>query len=190
MVKPEFTFILFLGFIALSSWWFSKAIEKQATLPKAIEKTHIPLYYSRNIELINMSKTGQLKTKLTAERMIHFLDDETTDLKNPHYIAYNTKTKPLVIQSSKGWISKDSQHIILKGTVYIDRKADSLHRPLHLITRNLHLFPKQNKAKTKQDVIASSGKDWINAIGMEVLFTQSNQIKLLSRVRGHYENTH
>jgi len=188
MQRSEWFLVLFLVVIGLTSWWFSGQIEKQAALPQVVEKTHVPTFYSRNMQLVTMNKQGQPEKKLIAERMIKFLDDETTEFKNPQYIAYDGKVPPTIIKASKGWLSKEGDEIKLSGTVYIDREAAENFRPFHLITEQLSIFPEKNYAETDQPIKISSQKDWLNATGMQVWFTNPNKIKLLSRVRGHYEN--
>ena len=77
--------------------------------------------------------------------------------------------------------------VLLQGKVNIDRSAAPGIRPMHIITSDLRVQPKNNYAETDADARANSRDDWIESTGMQIWFAERIRVKLLAKVRGRYE---
>jgi len=173
-----------LLFLVLGSGWLSRTIENKVEYRP---ETHTPDYYLNNFTAVTMSDSGKPDKSLSADKMVHFPDDDTTELSNPRMTIHDDEAPPWEVRSEAGWVSGDKELILLQGKVNIDRAAAPGIRPFHIITRNLRVQPSNNYAETDAHAEAKSRKDWVESKGMQIWFAQPVRVKLLANVRGRYE---
>ncbi len=152
-----------------------------------IEAEHTPDYYVEDFSITTMGVDGKLERTLSAERMLHYPDDDSTELTRPHLVIYEEGAPPWKIKSERGWVSGDGQLVLLNGAVEIDRAAAPGIRPVHIDTHNLRVRPKENYAETDEKVKIRSLGDVQRSVGMQAWLGEPIRIKFLSKVRGHYE---
>ncbi len=155
--------------------------------PVKVKVEHSPDYYVEDFTVTDMDIDGKLKQTLSAERMLHYPDDDSTELIHPHLVIYEEGMPPWKIKSETGWISGDGQLVLLNGAVKIDRVAAPGVRPMHITTRNLRVRPKENYAETDEKVRIRSLGDVQTSTGMQAWLNKPIRLKFLSKVRGYYE---
>jgi len=171
--------------LILGSGWLSRTIEKEIEYPPAVQ--HTPDYYLNRFTADTMDENGKPDKRLSADKMVHFPDDDTTELSKPRMTIYDADRPPWKIRSETGWVSGDKELVLLQGKVNIDRSAAPGIRPMHIITSDLRVQPKNNYAETDADARANSRDDWIESTGMQIWFAEPIRVKLLAKVRGRYE---
>jgi lipopolysaccharide export system protein LptC len=139
------------------------------------------------LEAVETDPGGQLRRHLLAERLEHFPDDQTTRLQQPRLHLLEPDRPPWRIRSERGWISPDGALVLLQGEVFIDRDAAGEVQPVHLVTRDLRVQPRDEYAETDQPVQAHSDRHRVTATGLQAWLRAPLRIKLLADVRGHYE---
>jgi lipopolysaccharide export system protein LptC len=77
----------------------------QATLPppgdgEVRPKTHTPDYFADNFSVTELDQTGSTQYRLTAARLVHYEDDESSDLTQPALRAFEPG-KPVVTTTAK-----------------------------------------------------------------------------------------
>jgi len=174
-----------LLFLILGSSWLNRAIEKKTEYQPANQ--HSPDYYLNHFSAVTMDENGKPDKRLSADRMVHFPDDDTTELSEPRMTIYDDDRPPWKVRSETGWVSGDKELVLLQGKVNIDRPAAPGIRPFNIITRDLRVQPKSNYAETDADAYAKSRKDWVESTGMQIWFARPIRVKLLAKVRGRYE---
>ena len=177
-----------LFLMAATSWWLMKFY--QSTQPGLTNERHDPDYFMENFTAIAMNEQGFPRHRLQGESMLHFMDDDTTEVSTPNiiiYDAHNARKPPWYIQSERGRMSSDGKLIWLLGHVEIHRAAAQSTRPVSIITRNLRVQPQNNYAETDAQAIIESGNLVQIGIGMQAFFKPPVRIKLQSKVRGKYE---
>ncbi len=152
-----------------------------------VKVEHTPDYYVEDFSVTNMDMDGKLEQTLSAERMLHYPDDDSTELTRPHLVIYEEGVPPWKIKSETGWMSGDGQLVLLNGVVKIDRAAAPGIRPVHINTRDLRVRPKENYAETDEKVRVHSLGDIQTSVGMQAWLDEPIRLKFLSKVRGHYE---
>lgn len=175
---------LLLSLITLGSWWVARQAESRIPyrpLP------HSPDYYLDRFTAVTTGSDGRPERQLSARRMVHFPDDDSTELTAPRMTFFEPGRPPWQIRAERGWLSGDRQLIRLQGEVNIDREGGKDARPMHVTTRDLRIHPEQEFAETTAEVYARSDRNWIRATGLQAWFTGPVRIKLLSNVRGRYE---
>jgi len=175
---------LFILLAAGSALLMQETRKKESVKTKA---EHSPDYYVEDFTVTDMDIEGKLKQTLSAERMLHYPDDDSTELTEPHLIIYNENTPPWKIKSETGWVSGDGQLVLLNGAVKIDRVAAPGIRPVHIVTSNLRVRPKENYAETDEKARIRSLGDVQTSVGMQAWLDKPIRLKFLSKVRGHYE---
>jgi lipopolysaccharide export system protein LptC len=148
---------------------------------------HTPDYFLRDFTITTMGPDGRPEQRLTAELMQHYPDDDTTDLTHPNILLYDKDNPPWEVRSETGWLSGDGELLVLQGMVTIDRAAGPNNRPLHLITRDLQVRPKENYAETDQKVTIRSLHDQQESDGMQAWFRKPIRLRFAPNVRGRYE---
>lgn len=174
-----------LAALAAGSWWLSRGIdEEQERRPNA---AHTPDYWVERLSARTTDAEGRLRRQLHAESMRHFPDDESTELTRPEMLLLEPGRPPWRIRSEQGWVSPDGELVLLQGEVHVDREEGEGTRPIHLVTRDLRVQPKEEYAETDQPVRARSGPNWVESNGLQAWLREPVRIKLLADVRGYYE---
>ena len=147
---------------------------------------HDPDYWVENFFARRMGPDGLPQHTLAAVKLEHFPDDDTSHLTRPHFIAMSEQKPPVHIQAQQGLVSSDGEEVYFSREVEVKREAGAGKEWLTIHTDYLHITPDQEIARTHKAVTIQTPAALITAIGME-FNNRSQAIKLLSRVKGHYE---
>ncbi len=118
-IVQKILFISLFGVLGLLSTWLQFGIIEQEQVVFDGNQRHDPDYYIENFTAIGMDENGQRRYVLEAERMVHYPDDDTALLDNPHVIKYEEGVPPQHTYSDSGWISSDGNEILLTGNVRV-----------------------------------------------------------------------
>ncbi len=171
--------------LALLTFWLDRAVQEPLSRRDGGMR-HDPDYWVENFLARRMGKDGLPLHTLAATRMEHFPDDDTTRLSRPHFIAMDQNRVPTHIVAQHGLISSNGEDIYFNRGVEIRKEAGHGKDWLTVATEHLHITPEQDIARTDQAVTITTPAAVITATGMEVN-NRTRVIKLLSRVKGHYE---
>lgn len=171
--------------LAGGSWWLLQQDVEEPPVRKP--QAHTPDYYLENFTIISMDLEGNPKQHLTAQRMEHYPDDDSTELSHPIMILRDGDQPPWEVRSESGWLSGDGEKLQLTGTVTIDRAAGPDNRPMHLATTDMLVRPKENYAESSQKVTIHSLNDRQESGGMQAWFEEPVRLKFGPKVRGYYE---
>ena len=147
---------------------------------------HDPDLYMDNFVTISMGEDGKLNNQLGADRMLHFPDDDTTELTKPSMIFYSEGRSPWYVRSSEGWSSANQESVWLKGDVRIWRINDNGKIDIEVLTRDLYVMPDRRFAETDKPTTINTLTGVTHATGMRV-YIDEQRIELLSNVSGRYE---
>ena len=118
--------------------------------------------------------------------MLHFPDDETTDIVAPRLVQRHDNAAPVVIRADRGVISRNGDEASFYGNVVVIREAGTGRSELRVQTEYLHIVPDLNLARTDKPVIITEGRSRISGVGME-FNDKTRQFALLSQVRGTFD---
>jgi lipopolysaccharide export system protein LptC len=167
------------------SWWLGGGGQRPSPVathqgPREVD------YYLRDFNATRMGPDGRPDRTLSARELRHFPDDDTTELAQPVLDIHQGEAPPWVVRSERGWVSANGDLILLQGAVHIERAAGPRNRPMRIDTRNLRVQPRQDYAETDERVRVRSGRDRIDATGMQAWFRAPARIKFLADVKGYY----
>lgn len=175
---------ILLLLVAGTLWLARQSMQEE---PTGATPEHRVDYYLEGVDSTLMDLSGRPGKRLVAERMTHFMDDDSTELKLPRLTLYDLDRPPWRVDSETGWLSGDGEVLLLQGAVKIVRSEAPGVRPMHITTRDLRVQPRDNYVETDAEVHARSNRDRIDAKGMQIWLQQPIRIKLLANVRGRYE---
>ena len=174
-----------LAILALGSSWLVSIMSEEEL--KSAAEEHKMDYYLKNFTTTLMGEDGKPDKRLRAKRMIHYPDDDTTELVEPHITMFEESIPKWKIKSENGWLSGDGELLLLQGKVTMDRPKDANSDSVHIVTRNLRVQPEQDYAETEESITIRKPKSWIKSKGMQAWLATPTRIKFLANVRGKYE---
>jgi len=180
-----FPFLLLAALAALTFWLDRTVQPPPRGTPGPIR--HDPDYIVDNLAALRTNEAGVAVYTLSAKRMVHYPDDDTTLLTHPHFVTYRS-SQPVTITSSEALLSSNGENVYFKDDVKVTRAAQGTQSELVMRTTYLHVIPDDNIAKTDRHVTITDAATVVNAVGLE-LNSETRVLKLLSRVQGTYDPT-
>jgi lipopolysaccharide export system protein LptC len=184
-LQGKYNYVL-VSVIALLSWWLVKLTVVDSVSSREVV-AHSADYFSNGYSKWEMSATGTLKTRLIADKMLHYKDDGTIHLEKPVMTFTNPHAPPWVIRSETGIVSADGKTVFLNGKAVIDRAKAENVAPLTINTSNLKVKPETSYAQTADWAELISLPQRTTGIGMKLVYAAPIRVELLAKVRGHYE---
>ena len=115
---------IFSVLVGLSLWLQYGILEEPQEYVDG-KSRHDPDYYIENFTAVGMDEKGKRKYILEAERLVHYPDDDTALLDNPHLIQYAPGQAPRHTYAESGWFAADGNEILLTGNVRVIQGHDA-----------------------------------------------------------------
>jgi len=175
-----------LALLALLSMWIDRSV--QPPKPKFDGSgRHDPDYKVSNFNTVKTDEYGNPRNMLAAVEMLHFPDDDSTQLLRPRFTQYSVNKPYTQIQAQHGLVSSNGENVYFMDNVKAVRAATPQKGELTLQTDYLHIIPDKDLAVTDHPVtILQAPHTVIRATGME-LNKKERTLKLFKRVYVHYE---
>jgi lipopolysaccharide export system protein LptC len=123
---------------ATGSWWLTH----QATEPTTTatpKPRHEPDYTVENFVGNTMDAQGERKYHLTAKRLTHYPDDDTTHLARPVLLQFRHDGSMTTTRADDGVIPGNGTEIIMTGNVHVTRSAEGRSRGDEVTTDRLRV---------------------------------------------------
>lgn len=173
--------------LATLSLWLDRAVQP-APAKRDGSTRHDPDYTVENFNATRMGLDGAPRYVLAAAKMVHYPDDDSTELERPHFTRVEKQLAPLHILANTGLMSSDGKDVYFRGNVQVIREAFGDASRLTINTEYLHIIPDKDLAKTDKFVAIKDDNIDMTAVGLE-LDSKARIIRLFSRVNAHYEQT-
>ncbi len=171
--------------LAMLGFWLNLVSGRTETVDTA-GFTHDPDYIVEHFDALAFDINGNPHQQLTAMRMTHFMDDDTTVLDNPTMRTLDPQT-PLSITSKRALLSADGQQAYFLNQVHVERLAKNGTPPLTMDTEYLHVSADARIMRTHKPVTLRQGRSNISANGM-IADDHAKVMSLDGNVRGVYEH--
>ena len=175
--------LVLMVLLAALTYWLDQVVQRPAASPNSLLR-HDPDYVVDQLLATRMDTDGKIKNTLRTVKLLHFPDDDTTELEAPRFISY-AKGAPLTITSKSGLVSSNGENVYFRDNVRVVRAPDGEKSELVLDTEYLHVLPDDNIAKTDRAVTVTDANMVIRAVGME-MNNETRVLKLNAQVRGNY----
>ena len=179
--------LLMLLLLAALTWWLDSKVQPLAPKRDGSSR-HDPDYIVENFTATRMSKEGTPRYILTAKKMVHYPDDDTTHLEYPVFRHLEDGKPEINITANQGLLTSGGEDAYFTGDVKVVRKAWKSDPELKAFTSFLHVIPDQDLAKTDKPVTLTEPHSVVTAVGLE-LNSETRVLKLLSNVKGHYDKS-
>lgn len=178
--------LVLLALLAALTFWIDRTV--QPPQPKRDGSSrHDPDYRLTNFSTMRTDRNGTPRHMLAATEMVHFPDDDSTQLTRPRFTQYSASKPYTQIEGQRGLVTSDGEHVYFMDNVKVVRGATPQKGELTVLTDYLHILPEQDLVVTDRAVtILQAPRTVIHATGMEYN-KKLGILKLFRRVRVHYE---
>ena len=177
---PLFPLLALLG---LAYWLNQQALTDRFTPEKRVR--HDPDVIVENFSAVSLDTSGSPHFVISADRMQHFPDDDSTLLNAPRITMYSTNHQAINATALTGAISGKGQEVTLLDGVELSREGNTQQNPFRIHTEYLHILPDQDWVDTDRAITMIDANITLHAVGM-TLDNKSRILKLLSQVRSEY----
>jgi lipopolysaccharide export system protein LptC len=175
---------LLLLVLALGSTWLLRSVDHDREPTPELEQSQID-YTLADFTAQRLDANGQLLHRLEAAQMVHYKAGHS-ELLAPLVTFYEAEQAQWQVQSERGEVSAGGDIIWLLGETYIKQLAPSQPPALEIFSHDVKVEQAQGLAETAAPsrIVHAGGET--HTVGMRV-WMDSQQVELLSQVRGHYE---
>lgn len=169
--------------LALLTFYLERAVREDDS-PSALRR-HDPDYFVANFTTTTYNKDGAAESILSATKMVHYPDDDSTDLTAPRVVQSRPREPRVIVTAERGTLSRSGEEIFLYDNVELVREGESERPEARMTTSFLHVVRDRSLARTDRDVLIVEGERSLEGRGMEYNY-DSGQLLLHSNVRGRF----
>lgn len=166
--------------IYLSTHGEKKIINATSNQPDAIME---------DIVAVILNKEGKPILKVETPKLIHYAENDTTEMVTPHLTIFRQSPQPWYIDAIRGRASNGINEITFRDHVIIHHPGDRENPLTTMKTASLTLFPNQHIAQTNEAILVTQPDTKVSAIGMLANWNDGT-VKLLSDAREEYAPSH
>jgi lipopolysaccharide export system protein LptC len=148
-------------------------------------RRHDPDYFVANFTTTTYNKEGAAESILSAAKMLHYPDDDTTDLTAPRVVQSKPREPRVTVRADRGTLSRSGEEIFLYDNVELVREAAGERPEARMTTSFLHVVRDRSLARTDREVMIVEDQRSLEGRGMEYNY-DSGQLFLHSDVRGRF----
>lgn len=170
--------------LALLTLWLERLVRDEPHTQAT--RRHDPDYSVGRFTLVDYSREGVAVSTLSAEKMVHFPDDDSTELVAPRAVQTQPGQPRLTLSADRGTLSQDGSEMFLYDNVLMLREATAELPGSQLRTNYLHAISARSLVRSDREVqIIEQGRA-LSARGMQY-DNQTRQMELHANVRGTFE---
>jgi lipopolysaccharide export system protein LptC len=151
--------------LALLTFYLERTVREDETPSSA--RRHDPDYYVTNFTTTTYNREGAAETMMSAARMLHYPDDDTTDLIAPRVVQSKPNEPRYSVRAERGQLSRDGDEIFLFGDVQLVREASAHGPEARMNTEFLHVLRDRSLVRTDREVKIVEGSRLLQGRGME-----------------------
>lgn len=185
MTRASVVFVALVA-LALLSNWVADILTPQQAISRP--ERHTPDFFLTSVQIRAMDENGALQHRMSAARIVHYSDDDSSELLEPRFYAIGDQGPLWEVRSDQGHSDADGKVVMLRGAVTMTQLG-AANGVLH--TRDLLLRPRENYVETAAQVTFQDGTSHIEATGLRGNLGEGGSLQLLAKVRGvHAPSNH
>ena len=177
--------VMLLAAVAGVTVWLDRQLQPPE-YPGESKARHDPDYIAENFSATRTGPDGTPRYTLSARRMVHYPDDDTTYLDAPKLVNFRDSRVAVTVTSKNAMLSSNGENVYLTDNVRLVRSAYADKSEMTMLTSYLHVVPDDDLAETDKPVQIQDANTLITSVGLE-FNNRTRILKLLSNVRGRYE---
>jgi len=169
--------------VAALAVWLNSAV--QGVPPRNDgSKRHDPDMLVENFVAKQFGIEGKIRYTLAAQKMVHYPDDDTSQLTAPRFEALEQNAPPVSVTSQTAMLTQKGDEIFLYGDVVMVREATPTTSRITVHTSFMHLIPDSGIAQTDKPLVMEDANTIVNARSM--LANNKLQTITLTQVKATY----
>lgn len=177
--------LLPLLLLMAATFWLNSQVQSSVTGPNK-NLRHDPDYIIENFTATTLDVQGKISYVMSAKKMWHYPDDDTTLLELPQIISLSADHPPMHMTALRGEVSAKGDEVFLRDNVVIVRPQYANKSELTFSTHYLHVVPNKSIVDTYQEITLVDANTRLTSVGMEMDY-KSRKTKFKSRVKTVYE---
>lgn len=172
--------------LALLTFWLDRVAHEGEQRPAAFRR-HDPDYSIDNFTVTSYDSNGRPESTLSAAKMVHYPDDDSTELVSPQ-VVYSRVNRPRVsVRADRGELSQDGEEIFFFGNVLLSRDAGDDSGAMSVHTEFLHVVRARALVRTDRAVeVDEAGRASLSGNGM-LYDNDKRTLVLYGPVRARFE---
>jgi lipopolysaccharide export system protein LptC len=170
--------------LALLTYWLDRTVREERMQPS--QRRHFPDFIVNSFAITNYNRDGGVESTLTAKQMLHYPDDDSTELESPRIVQTKPDEPRMTLTADRGALSQDGADVFLYGNVLLVRDPKEPHPEQRVTTTFLHLVRGRSLVRTDREVAIFEPERQLTARGMEY-DNETRQFFLRENVRGRFE---
>ena len=151
--------------LALLTFYLERTVREEDA-PPALRR-HDPDYIVAKFTTTTYNRDGDAETVMSAERMVHYPDDDTTEIFGPRVVQTKPNQPRYTVRAERGQLSRDGDEVFLFGTVVLVRVASEHGPEARMDTEFLHVLRERSLVRTDREVRIVEGARLLSGRGME-----------------------
>jgi len=179
-----FPLLLMLALAALTFWLERTVREEEGVHPSL--RRHDPDYVVDNLTHTRFNVQGLVDSTLAAAKMLHYPDDDSTDLVTPRVVQTKPNEPRVTLTADRGTLSQDGEEVFLYDNVLVVRDAGPERSETRMRTSFMHVVGAHSVIRTDREVEITEEDRVLSGRGMEY-HNDTKELFLRERVRGRFE---
>lgn len=179
-----FPLLLMLALAGLTFWLERTVREEEGVHPSL--RRHDPDYVVDNLTYTRLNAQGAVESTLVAAKMLHYPDDDSTDLVAPRVVQTKPSEPRVTVTADRGSMSQDGEEVFLYDNVLVVRDGAADRSETRMRTTFLHVARGGSVISTDRDIVIAEETRVLSGRGMEY-HNDSKELFLRERVRGRFE---
>lgn len=155
--------LVLMGLLAALTFWLERFTQGDG-VDRSGNKRHDPDFIVEKFHVRSFDDEGLLQHTLAAERMLHYPDDESTDIVAPRITYHRGPTT--VATAGSAWLDKDGTRVRLERDVRVVRLGADGAPESTLTTEVLHMMPDDEYLHTDAPVTLTHRRSVIRGVGL------------------------
>ncbi len=170
--------------LALLTFWLERTARLEQPHPSL--RRHDPDYIVHGFKVIGYGPTGAPESMLSARRMVHYPDDDSTDLVAPRAQQTKAGEAPMTITADRGALSQDGEDTFLYDNVLLVRSAIPRQPEMRMHTSFLHIVRARSLVRTDREVAMREEGRYLTGRGLDY-DNGTRVLHIHQKVRGRFE---
>ena len=151
--------------LALLTFYLERAVRVEEQHPSL--RRHDPDYRLANFTTTTYGRDGAAESMLSAAQMVHFPDDDSTELTAPRIVHARKPGPRFTVTAERGVLSSGGDEIFLYDNVVLVRDADARRPQARMTTSFLHILQERALVRTDREVSILEERRTLSGRGME-----------------------
>ncbi len=176
--------IIILSVLAGLTFWLQSAIDLGNDKHDG-KLRHDPDGIAENYVVRRFDESGLVKYRLTGPHMVHYPDDDSSELRSPTLVSYRPDAPQITVTSKFAKVTSKGEVAYLWDDVRITRAATPEQQELVARIPDLTVQTEDGFAFTNSPVEITQGQSWVTGVGAQIDNNKSTFV-LQTQVKGQY----